>query len=298
MSGGVEASAGGGPGVRGYVRATIVANTPVAENTWRLRLDCPEIAPHALPGQFAMLRIPDCHDPLLARAFAFYDVSATSSVGPACHADFVYLVHGKFTTALTRLREGDAVALWGPLGNGFDPAPTPHLVLVAGGIGQTALLALARERAGIARYGVPPRASEPVPRITFLWGARRAASFAAVDDFRGAGCDVHLATLDGSIGHRGTVVDLLTARLGAEASSGGGMHVACCGPNPMMAAVAAWCRRSRIGCSVSLEEPMACGVGICFTCVARVRDATGGWDYRRTCIEGPVFPADAIAWDD
>lgn len=297
MSGGVAAKAGGEPDVRGYVRARIVANVPVAEQTWRLRLDCPEIAPHALPGQFAMLRIPDCHDPLLARAFAFYDVRAASSVGPASEADFVYLVHGKFTTALTRLREGDAIALWGPLGNGFDPAATQHLVLVAGGIGQTALLALARERAGIARYGVPPRARERVPRITFLWGARRAASFAAVDDFRGAGCDVHLATLDGSIGHRGTVVDLLAERLEEQATSGEAMHVACCGPNAMMAAVAAWCRRHGIGCSVSLEEPMACGVGICFTCVARVRDAAGGWDYRRTCVEGPVFPADAIAWD-
>lgn len=74
------------------------------------------------------------------------------------------------------------------------------------------------------------------------------------------------------------------------------MHVACCGPEPMMAAVAGWCSARDVGCSVSLEEPMACGVGICFTCVARVRDAAGGWDYRRTCVEGPVFPASSIVW--
>jgi dihydroorotate dehydrogenase electron transfer subunit len=74
------------------------------------------------------------------------------------------------------------------------------------------------------------------------------------------------------------------------------MHVACCGPDPMMAAVARWTAARGIRCDVSLEAPMACGIGICFTCVARVRDADGGWDYRRTCIEGPVFDSARIAW--
>ena len=64
----------------------------------------------------------------------------------------------------------------------------------------------------------------------------------------------------------------------------------------MMAAVARWSAARQIACDVSLEAPMACGVGICFTCVARVRDGSGGWDYRRTCIEGPVFDASRIEW--
>jgi dihydroorotate dehydrogenase electron transfer subunit len=51
-----------------------------------------------------------------------------------------------------------------------------------------------------------------------------------------------------------------------------------------------------VRCDVSLEAPMACGIGICFTCVAKVRDASGGWDYRRTCIEGPVFDSSLIDW--
>lgn len=64
-----------------------------------------------------------------------------------------------------------------------------------------------------------------------------------------------------------------------------------------MAAVAEMTGRYGVRCQVSLETPMACGVGICFTCVARVRDAAGGWDYRRTCVEGPVFDAQAICFD-
>ena len=63
-----------------------------------------------------------------------------------------------------------------------------------------------------------------------------------------------------------------------------------------MEAVAAVAEQHRVPCQVSLETPMACGIGICFTCVAKVRDASGDWDYKRTCVEGPVFDAEAIEW--
>jgi len=276
------------------IRARIVAQERIATETFRIRLDCPDIAPRALPGQFAMLRIADRHDPLLARPLAFYDV-VPAATGTPHLADFVYLRHGKFTTALAGLRPGDELAIWGPLGNGFDPPPVDRLVLVAGGIGQTALVALAGERTGRRRYGLPARQPAAAAAVTFLWGARRSDCFCGLDDFRAAGCEPHLATLDGSAGRRGTVVDLMDDLL---ADVSGSVHVACCGPGPMMRAVALWCRDRGLSASVSLEEPMACGVGICFTCVARVRDADGGWDYRRTCVEGPVFPAEAIAWGD
>lgn len=275
-----------------YLRAPIVAHRRIADRTWRLRLDCPEIAAAAVPGQFAMLRIPDRHDPLLARPLAVYDVFTVE--GRPRHVDFVYLVHGKFTTTLATLPPGAEVVLWGPLGNGFDPPAVDHLLLVAGGIGQTALLALARERLGQAAYGVPPRPAPRTRRVTLCWGAAAGDRFGDVDDFRRAGCDVHLATLDGSAGLRGTVVDLLRTRVAARGPES--IHVACCGPEPMMAAVTRWAEEVGAGCDVSLEAPMACGVGICFTCVARVRDAAGGWDYRRTCVEGPVFPGAAIEW--
>lgn len=277
-----------------YLRAPIVAHTRVAEHTWRLRLDCPAIAAAATPGQFVMLRIPDRSDPLLARPLAVYDTFAADA-GPR-YADFIYVVHGKFTTALTALGAGDELVAWGPLGNGFGIEPADHLLLVAGGIGQTALLALARERLGRARYGATRQPPPLARRVTFCWGARHAGMFGAVDDFRTAGCDVHLATLDGSAGLRGTVVDLLDQLFAAGVPEPQATRVACCGPEPMMAAVGRWAEARGLPCDVSLEAPMACGVGICFTCVAKVRDDDGGWDYRRTCIEGPVFESRRIVW--
>lgn len=276
-----------------HLRCGIVSHRQIAAGTWRIRLDCPAIAAQAVPGQFAMLRIPDRSDPLLARPLAVYDVF--SEAGSPRHADFVYAVHGKFTTALSRLPAGEEIVAWGPLGNGFPQRDADPLVLVAGGIGQTALLALARERLGQATYGAGRAPGSPARRVVFCWGARHAGLFGDLDDFRASGCDVHLATLDGSAGVRGTVVDLLDT-LSTTEPLAASAHVACCGPEPMMAAVARWAEGRGIGCDVSLETPMACGVGICFTCVARVRDGQGGWDYRRTCVEGPVFDARTIEW--
>ena len=278
-----------------YLSARVVFNRPIADRTFRIRLECPTVAAAALPGQFAMLRLADRHDPLLARPLAFYDTFRAADDdrphgAPADrrYADFIYLVHGKFTTALRHVGGGDEIVVWGPLGNGFTDVPdVPHLVLVAGGIGQTALLALGRQRLQQASAG----------RVTLCWGARTAAMFGDVDDFRAAGIDVLLATLDGSEGRRGTVVDLLDG-LPASAQGRNEVHVACCGPEAMMAAVARWAAERSIGCHVSLEAPMACGIGICFTCVARVRDtAAESWDYRRTCIEGPVFDARRVVWE-
>ncbi len=279
-----------------HERVAVVAHRPIAERTWRIRIESPSLAAAATPGQFAMLRMPGRTDPLLARPLAVYDVFPGPD-GRLRYVDFIYAVHGRFTTALAGLPPGSELVVWGPLGNGFDPPPADHLLLVAGGIGQTALLALARERSGQARYGTPARERPPARRITFCWGARAAACFGDSDDFRAAGCDVHLATLDGSTGLRGTVVDLLESLATAgRFGAGESLRVATCGPDAMMAAVARWTADRGLPCEVSLETPMACGVGICFTCVAPVRDDSGGWDYRRTCIEGPVFDAARIVW--
>lgn len=291
-----------------YTAARIVFNREVATRTWRIRLDCPAIAATAVPGQFAMLRIPGRSDPLLARPLAVYETFTDEAdrlpAGPGAgrrFVDFLYLVHGKFTTALQDIGPGNELIIWGPLGNGFAAAPaTDHLVLVAGGIGQTALLAFGRERlGGGGAYGAG-RHVPPARRVTLCWGARTAAMFGDVDDFRSAGFDVRLATLDGSTGRKGTVIDLLddVHAGGSIETAAGSTLVACCGPEGMMAAVSRWTADRHLPCLVSLEAPMACGIGICFTCVARVKDPeTGGWDYRRTCIEGPVFDASSIVWE-
>jgi len=277
-------------------RVAIDQNVPLARHTYRVRLACPDLAARIVPGQFVMLRLPGTDDPLLGRPLALYDTVLGPDGSPA-GIDVVYLKIGKMTTRLAELQPGGALEVWGPLGNGFPPTPTGHLVMVAGGIGQTPFLALAREYAGLRSYGDPGRAVGravgPAGKMTLCYGVRTAEYLAGVDDFRRLGVEVRVSTEDGSAGHRGLVTELIGP---VVAGSELPCRIVCCGPEAMMEAVAAIARTLGVPCEVSLESPMACGIGICFSCVTKIREASGGWDYRRTCIEGPVFDARDVEW--
>lgn len=276
-----------------FESVTVLENVAIARDTYRVRFHCPELARRIVPGQFVMLRLAGSNDPLLGRPLALYDtVLAEGARGPAVGIDLVYLVLGKMTGRLSKLLPGQSLEVWGPLGNGFTPTAAEHLVMVAGGIGQTPFPALAAEALGQRTYGDPPRTARRVGRVTLCYGARNKDYLAGVDDFLRLGVDVRTSTDDGTAGHRGFVTDLLEQVLDKSPAA----HVVCCGPEPMMERVAHITAGRGVPCQVSLETPMACGIGICFSCVARVRDAEGSWDYRRTCVEGPVFDAAALEW--
>ncbi len=266
----------------------------MAVDTWRLRIECPDIAKRMVPGQFVMIRLSQCNDPLIGRAFAMYDRYCDSN-GEIRGIDIVYLVKGKFTQALSRSSVGDHVDVWGPLGNQFSNAPIQHLIMVAGGVGQTPMLTLGREALGHEQYGLPGRKSGFADKVTLCYGARSADRLAGLPDFERAGFDVRIATEDGSIGKPQRVTDVLREVISSE-NDLTGLRIACCGPEPMMEAVSAIAMKKKILCEVSLETPMACGIGICFTCVAKVRQHDNEWDYQRTCVEGPVFDAASICW--
>ena len=270
----------------------VAENVQLAESTYRLRFEAPEIARQILPGQFLMLRIAGSNDPLLGRPLALYDV-ALSSDGVPQGVDVVYLAIGKFTSQLAASRTGQRLEVWGPLGNGFPLVSTAHLIMVAGGIGQTPFLTLAQEQLRLRRFGDPPRNGSSVPRITLCYGVRRKSLSAGIPDFERAGVRVLLSSDDGSIGHHGFVTDVLLKLLAEDITD---CRIVCCGPEPMMQSVTKIALAAGVPCQVSLETPMACGIGICFSCVTKVRDEPGGWDYRRTCVEGPVFAAEQIAW--
>lgn len=277
-----------------YGSVDVVENVQIARDTYRVRLGCPEIARRIVPGQFLMLRLAGFDDPLLGRPFALYD-SVQSGSGATDALDVVYLVAGKLTSRLSRFLPGQRVDVWGPLGNGFCIPETEHLIMVAGGIGQTPFLALAQECLGGRTYGNPARAIPRVPRMTFCYGARADGFLAGVSDFQRLGIDVRLSTDDGSAGHHGLVTDLLPDLL-AEPRHPNGTRIVCCGPERMMEAAAGIARQAKVPCQLSLETPMACGLGICFSCVARIRDPNGVVDYRRTCVEGPVFDAECVVF--
>lgn len=297
----------------------------VARGTYRIRFDAPQIAERIVPGQFVMLRMAGTSDPLIGRALAMYDVIEDAAGRPTA-IDVIFIKKGKFTTAVAEAGRGAALDVWGPLGNGFSTAPTETLLIAVGGVGQTPMLALAAEALGRRSFGRPEsaqrngsaqkhrsgqrgRPSGYASQAIMVYGARSGDLLACTDAFRGGGIDLRLCTDDGSAGERGRVPELV-ARLidqisGDESPTDqslgdpGNSHairIVSCGPEIMMEKVAAVAAERSIPCEVSLETPMACGIGICFSCVARVRQEDGEWDYKRTCVEGPVFDAAQIVW--
>ena len=126
--------------------------------------------------------------------------------------------------------------------------------------------------------------------MSLYYGVRSADLAAGVDDFRAAGATIHLASNDGTAGFHGFVTQLLDQHEPPQ-------HLYGCGPEPMLRALAGLAARKRVPCHLSLETPMACGVGICFSCVTPVKTGDG-WDYKRVCVEGPIFDAAALHWPE
>jgi dihydroorotate dehydrogenase electron transfer subunit len=276
---------------------TVVDQVELAHETYRLRIACPAVAAQIIPGQFFMLRPPGGTDPLLGRPFALYDVYLGDDGRPA-GIDFGYHVVGKLTGRMSQWNPGQPVELWGPLGNGFPLPPRGHLLCVGGGIGYTPFLAVSREATGQRQYGNPPRPIEhTASRVTLLYGVRSRDMRADLADFAGIpNFEARITTDDGSEGHHGFVTELLQESLATVNRRPAAVYV--CGPEPMMRAAARLCEQHDVACWLSLESPMACGFGACFSCVTRVRvPQEPGWDYRRTCVEGPVFRSRDLVLD-
>ncbi|WP_153556024.1 dihydroorotate dehydrogenase electron transfer subunit [Roseimaritima sediminicola] len=278
------------------VDAKITENRLLARETFLVRLVAPEIASRVVPGQFVMIRIHGLDDPLIGRALAVYDVHSGAAGEPEA-IDLVYIRKGKLTRYLAGAAVGSVVTVWGPLGNGFAPDPCEHLIMVAGGIGQTPFVAVAKEALGHQRFG--QRQTGWAKRVSLVYGARSADLLAGLDDFAAAGVDLQLCTDDGTRGRKALVPTVLEEVLqqSLQNTSAAAIRVLCCGPEIMMEKASEVAAACGVRCEVSMETPMACGIGICFSCVAKVRQSDGDWDYKRTCVEGPVFPAEKLCWE-
>ena len=236
------------------------------------------------PGQFVMLS-PGAlasaprSDPLLPRPMAVY--RERPEPGGAV-LEILFKRHGRGTALLADARPGERVRLVGPLGRAFAPPPPgERAVLVAGGTGIASVYELAARTLD--------RAASGSPRPLVLLGARSAGDLMGEPDFAALGAPLRIATEDGSRGTRGLVTDLLEAAL----SDGAPSRVYACGPTAMMRRAAEIAARRGCTCSVSLENPMACGFGVCLGCAAPLR----GGGFALVCRDGPVLDATDVAWE-
>lgn len=275
--------------------ATVSQLEQLADEVYRVRLECPPLAQAILPGQFLMLRMPQRNDPLLGRPFALYDTVGDPKQPTAL--DIGFHVVGKMTSLMETLQPGEQLEVWGPLGNGFPELETTHLLQVAGGIGYTPFVAVSREALLQKTYGTPARSGIRAERGTLIYGVKSARFAARMDDLADLSgkLDIEVCTEDGSTGYEGLVTGPLRRRLAERGNEP--TTVLTCGPLVMMRVVAEICREFDVPCLVSLETPMACGFGACFSCVVPVVTGPDEWDYQRSCMEGPVFEAERIHWE-
>ena len=240
-----------------------------------LTLAAPEIAERAEPGQFVAFAVGGPFSALLLRRSI-----AISGTGDGV-VTVVVAAHGPGSTWLAGLRPGDTVDVVGPLGRPFPmPEPGTSALLVGGGYGAAALV------------GLGARLREAGSAVAAVAGAASADRLCSVDELSTVASRVEVTTDDGSAGRPGRVtvaVDELLAEAGV---------VYACGPMAMLRAVAAAATARGIPSYVAVEESMACGIGVCMTCVLPVVGEDGRTRFSRSCVEGPVFGGDRVRFDD
>jgi len=247
-----------------------------------LEVVAPAVAEVAKPGQFVAVRVGGpLSGLLLRRAFAIY--RATPARAYAGTVQFVVGVHGAGTEWLAGVRQGEQLDVVGPLGTPFRP-PTASVgcVLVGGGYGSAPLFGLAEAlRARDCRVDLVLGAAS-ADRVFGELEAKRTAS------------SVTVTTEDGSTGVQGRVSDVLPEVIERSRA----LVVYACGPMPMLRAVSEVAGSYAIPCQVAVEEAMACGIGVCMTCVLPVVGGDGVTRMTRSCVDGPVFFAEQVRWDD
>jgi dihydroorotate dehydrogenase electron transfer subunit len=265
------------------VAAEVIANTRLSSDYNVIELAAPEIAAAAAPGQFVMVKPQPGLDPLLRRPFSIFEILRERGVARGLSL-FNKRV-GAGTAMLYDAKAGDRIGCLGPLGQPFVPVDPPAAAwMVAGGVGLAPFVTLAE---ALAARGTPMR---------LFYGARTAADLHRAELFQRIGAELVVTTEDGTRGERGRVTGPLARDLEAPGPAGD-VTIYACGPTPMMRAVAEIGERARRPVAVSLEPVMGCGMGGCYSCVVRVRRGDGG-HFVRSCLDGPVFDAQAIIWDD
>jgi len=257
----------------------VISQIRMSDDIYCLCLYAPDIAVSARPGQFVHLRITPTIDPLLRRPFSIHRVKKDSGC-----IEILYRVVGRGTSMMADLQSGIDLDLLGPLGNAFTTeGDFSHAVIVAGGMGSA------------PAFFLVDALREARKKITFLWGVRSTCDLVRLEDIRSfSDIQIHITSEDGSTGRKGMVTSCLDEVIQCE-----GKHLLksrgyVCGPKGMIRAVQKAVSRCGFPWQASLEEHMACGVGVCLGC--GIRMAGGG--YNMVCSDGPVFDLSEVILDD
>jgi dihydroorotate dehydrogenase electron transfer subunit len=241
----------------------------------------PEVAERVRPGQFLSIGMPPERAFLLRRHFSIHQASRRG--GWAGTVEFVFDPRGRGTEWLAEIKAHQFLDVIGPLGKAFAyPTKLTTCLLVAEGHGAAPLYFLAQELKARGK------------RVDMVVGAETQEHVFKPIEGKRLSQTIAIVTSDGSLGERGTVLDAMPAML--ETTRAQVVYAAA--ERSTLRAIAELCMERRIPSQVTVEEPMACGIGLCFTCIVPlIRKDGSGYDNVRACTEGPVFNPARILWD-
>ena len=252
----------------------VVGRRPVGAYV-ELTFAAPELAERAVPGQFVAFAVGGRETAMLLRR------SIAIAGTAAGRLTVVVAPHGPGSTWLAERQPGETVDVVGPLGRPFPlPAPGTPALLVGGGYGAAALVGLA---ARLRDAGSP---------VAVVSGAATAERLCSGDELAVLADPFVVTTDDGTAGRPGWVTDVVAELVGDVGV------VYACGPMGMLRAVAEQATAAGVPSYVAVEESMACGIGVCMTCVLPVVGADGRTRLSRSCTEGPVFGGDRVRFAD
>ena len=230
----------------------------------------PDGIPEPIPGQFYMIEVNRGSDPLLKRAFSLFRRTSEGF-------QVMYRIKGRGTSLLSKMKRGDTLDVLGPLGSPYPPSSGDQVPLVvAGGIGIASVFPFLLALTG---------------KSVLFYGARSGEEIFMLDEIKKMSREVFISTDDGSLGTKGTIIDVLDNYLDSNLAEGNRYVVYACGPHPMLKAVSTVAASKGITAYISMEEHMACGLGACLGCVVKTTEG-----YKRVCKEGPVFRSEDILW--
>jgi len=266
------------------IKVKILSREEVAPNICLMKLKAPEIAQDALPGQFIHIKCSKENYPLLRRPLSIHRIDEEKG-----EIYILFQVVGEGTKLLRQRAVGDNLDILGPIGNGFNIYPkSKKIMIIGGGIGVAPLLALCEE------------SIRQEKEVRVLIGALKKELVIEEENFRNLGAKVDVATDDGSYQYKGLVTDLLEGII-----KGGWLadQIFACGPKLMLKKIVEVSLDTHIDCQVSLEERMGCGIGACLGCVCKIKTKYNNedkvkYEYKRVCVDGPIFEGSEVVWGD
>ncbi len=258
------------------IKAKIIKKEKLKDDIYKFEVQAKEIVNSAQAGQFIEIRVLDNIQPLLRRPISIYNINKERGT-----LEFIFQVKGKGTNILAKREIGEELDIIGPLGYGtFEVKDYEKVAIIGGGIGIFPLYELSKELK-----------NNTTTKINMYLGFRNKEYVLLEEEFKNVSDKLIITTDDGTYKIKGFAIDELKKDIEKEKID----KIFACGPLPMLKAVQDLAKEKNIQCEISLEEKMACGLGVCLGCAVKTASSSKeAPQYWHVCKAGPVFNANDV----